>query len=77
MKQRADLKGLKLRALTYWTGRLLAMLGVAPKDMPLPNATEALSLGPHPEGREAVAALRPISRYTARRQMLPVWRCLE
>ena len=43
--QQADLKGLKLRAPTYWTGRLLAMLGATPVGMPLPNVTEALSRG--------------------------------
>ena len=41
----ADLKGLKLRAPTRQTSRMLAALGATPVAMPVPQVSEALSKG--------------------------------
>lgn len=41
----ADIKGLKLRAPTRQTAKLLGFLGATPVSMPLPGITEALSKG--------------------------------
>ncbi|MBU0751961.1 MAG: TRAP transporter substrate-binding protein [Gammaproteobacteria bacterium] len=43
--QLADLKGLKLRAPTRVTNKMLAALGATPVGMPVPQVTEALSKG--------------------------------
>ncbi|MDP2793506.1 MAG: TRAP transporter substrate-binding protein [Sulfurisoma sp.] len=43
--QLADLKGLKLRAPTRITNRMLAALGATPVGMPVPQVTESLSKG--------------------------------
>ncbi len=45
IKALADLKGLKLRAPTRQTNRLLAALGATPVAMPVPQVSEALSKG--------------------------------
>jgi TRAP-type transport system periplasmic protein len=45
IKTAADLKGLKLRAPTRQTTRLLAALGATPVAMPVPQVSEALSKG--------------------------------
>lgn len=43
--QLADLKGLKLRAPTRVTNKMLAALGAVPVGMPVPQVTESLSKG--------------------------------
>lgn len=43
--QLADLKGLKLRAPTRMTNKMLAALGAMPVGMPVPQVTESLSKG--------------------------------
>jgi TRAP-type C4-dicarboxylate transport system substrate-binding protein len=45
VKTMADLKGLKMRAPTRMTNKLLASLGAAPVAMPLPQVAEAVSKG--------------------------------
>lgn len=45
VKTMADLKGLKFRAPTRMTNKLLATLGAAPVAMPLPQVPEAVSKG--------------------------------
>jgi TRAP-type C4-dicarboxylate transport system substrate-binding protein len=45
VKVLADLKGLKMRAPTRMTNKLLAALGAAPVAMPLPQVPEAISKG--------------------------------
>ena len=45
IKTLADFKGMKLRAPTRLTGKMLAMLGATPVGMPVPAVTEALSKG--------------------------------
>lgn len=45
IKTLADLKGLKLRAPTRQTNKLLAALGATPVAMPVPQVSEALSKG--------------------------------
>lgn len=45
IKTMADLKGLKLRAPTRQTNKLLAALGATPVAMPVPQVSEALSKG--------------------------------
>ncbi len=45
IKTQADFKGLKLRAPTRLTNKMLAMLGATPVGMPVPAVPEALSKG--------------------------------
>lgn len=45
VKSQADLRGMKVRAPSRQTGKMLAMLGATPVGMPLPGIPEALSKG--------------------------------
>ncbi len=45
IKEMADFKGMKMRAPTRQTNKLLASLGATPVGMPLPQVTEAISKG--------------------------------
>lgn len=45
LRQLADFKGLKLRAPTRQTNKLIAALGATPVGMPVPQVSEALSKG--------------------------------
>lgn len=45
VKSQSDLRGLKVRAPSRQTGKMLAMLGATPVGMPLPAIPEALSKG--------------------------------